>query len=232
MLDEKAKAIQEVAKTTHKALDFSEKIGDFLKTILGDTLNDVGAILTDWANYLRYKNLLCIQDKVNDIHKKRMLEGKTIPIMPRYAIPLLQNASIENEETIQDLWAALIANATDPEKRFQVKKIYIKILSEIEPLDTLVLKFFMKQEIKDINVVDGSQEGFNLEQLLNDLDVRKEELKASLNNLHQLGCIIAQAPFILGSATLSARFDYTVSCPDASFSLTSLGYSFLKACES
>jgi len=232
MLDEKAKVIQEVAKTTHKALEVSEKIGNFLKIILGDTLCDTGAILNDWAKYYRYKNLLCIQDKVIAIHKKRVIEGKPIPVPPRYAIPLLENASTENEETIQNLWAALIANTTDPKKRFQIKKIYINILSKLEPLDALVLKFFMKQKRQDIKIVDGSQAGVSSEQLLNDLNVQKEEIKASLRNLHQLECIVAQAPFILGSATLSAKFDYTVNCPDAIFSLTSLGCSLLKACES
>ena len=133
-MEEEAKAVQEVAKTTRKGFEIAEKLGSLLKTIFGEGFSHIGDSFSDWAKYFRYKNLIKLQDRIKSLHVKRGIEGKTIPIPPRYALPLLDSASLEDDENIQDKWAGLIANATDPDKRFQFQKIFIRILSNLEPL--------------------------------------------------------------------------------------------------
>lgn len=228
MLDEEAKAIQEVAKTSAKMIEVSEKIGQFIKKVIGDGLVEICGIGYDWAKYIRHKSLLYIYDKVEEIHRKRKIEGKTIPISLRYAIPLLQNASMETDESIQDLWAGLIANATDPEKRFQVKRIYIRILAEIEPLDALVLKFISDQ---GWNIINGPHKTeVNLERLSKEINTLKEEIQISLQNLNQLGCIQAESDGI-SSSTKANLLDSMIDSPSVNFTLTSLARSLLRACE-
>ena len=48
---------------------------------------------------------------------------------------MINEATLEDREEIQKLWAGLIANATDPNKRFNIQKIHIDILSKLEPLE-------------------------------------------------------------------------------------------------
>jgi hypothetical protein len=93
-MDEEAKAAQEVAKVAQKTVDAGVRFGGFLDKYLGPSLSHLATAFGDRAQIYRYKNLLKLIDSVEDIHKSRRLEGKVIPILPKYAIPILQEASL------------------------------------------------------------------------------------------------------------------------------------------
>ena len=96
-MEEETKTVHEIAKTVRKGLDFTEKFGSFLTRIFGEGFIHLGDSFSDWTKYFRYNNLLKLQDKVLSLHKKRSIEGKTIPIPPRYALPLLELASLMSD---------------------------------------------------------------------------------------------------------------------------------------
>ncbi len=219
-MEEESKAVQEVAKTTGKAIEAAERVGKFLSTIFGGALGEVGDIAHDWARYYRYKNLLKIQDKVEAIIWKRKIEGKTIPIPPRYAVPLIQNASQEDDETLQEMWAGLIANSMDPGKRLNVKKVYINILSSLEPLDLQILN----------HLAPYRQSGEYLRSLADDLSASMAEIVVSLQNLAQLGCIVDECPLTIGRMN-STTFGIRLSDPETVFRPSSLGFSLMEACK-
>lgn len=79
---ETAKAAQEVAKTAGRAIDAAEKLGGFLRKVVGGALIELGGTLQDWSTlqdwtrYIRYKNLLSIQDRVEMIHAARQVQGE------------------------------------------------------------------------------------------------------------------------------------------------------------
>lgn len=232
MTEEESKAIQELAKATGKAIDASEKLGAFFKQIFGDAFTEIGASVHDWAMYFRYKNMIRISDKVEMIYKKRKIEGKTIPIPPRYAVPLLQSASIEDDESVQELWACLIANSTDPSKRIQANRLFINILSSLEPLDVSVLKFLSGSQNRIRSAATGERNLFRMSQVLN---IDREELVISIQNLSRLGCIIdehlemhldlKQDPRLV-QLRGTDPYDST-----ANFVLSPLAISLIKACE-
>ena len=95
MPDEEAKAVQEVAKTTSKSLDIVKAGGEFVGAILGESFRQFGGAVTDWARYFRYKNLLLIAYRVNQIMTARRLAGNSVPIPPQYALPILEGALLE-----------------------------------------------------------------------------------------------------------------------------------------
>lgn len=227
MLDEEAKAAQEIAKATGKAIDASRELGGFISKILGGGLQELGESFRAWCGYYRYTQLLKIRDKVESIHKRRQVEAKLIPIPPKYAIPIIENASLEDDEAIQDLWTGLIVNATDPSKRLKINKIYIDIISSLEPLDAMILKFLSKQ---GWNVIAGSHSpGFNAERISQELSVPICEIEISLQNLGRLGCIEGKYALYIDTETLSTGLnvrDKNIVCR-----LSVLGASLLNACE-
>ena len=227
-MEEEAKAVQEVAKTAGKAIDASVRVGSFLSKIFGDAFTEIGEEFHDWAKYFRYKNLLRIQDKVEAIHKKRRIEGNTVPILPRYAIPLIQHASQEDDESLQGMWAGLIANFTYPNKRFDPKKIYIEILSSLEPLDAKVLKFFPTQEWKLFPKVPGG--GVTISKLVQNIGVSEKDLQLSLQNLARLGCIIDEGVETWDSVG-SPSFGKRVTEPGTTFRPSPLGFDLINVCE-
>ena len=166
-------------------------------------------------------------DEIAAIHKARGVEGKTIPISLKYAIPMIENLSLEDDESVQDLWAGLIANATDPDKRFQIKKVYIDILSSLEPLDAMILKFLSKQ---GWNIIPGPHSpGFNSERISAELDIQICDVEISLQNLFRLDCITGEYAAFIDTSKVSTGLnvrDKNVVCR-----LSVLGTSLLNACE-
>ena len=146
MSDEQAKAVQEVAKTSGKLIDAAEKVGGFVSKVIGGASTQVGGILEDWAKYYRYKNLLAIADKVEALHAGRGLEGKTIPIPPRAAIPMLESASLEDDEVLQEVWALLIANSTDPNFKEAIHPGYTEVIKQLSSDEAMILQSFRKIE--------------------------------------------------------------------------------------
>lgn len=57
MLDEEAKAVQEVAKATGKGTDMVASAGAALKQLLGDSLEQFGGIVSDWARYHQMRSI-------------------------------------------------------------------------------------------------------------------------------------------------------------------------------
>lgn len=228
MDEESAKAAQEVAKATGKAIDLSEKVGSFLKKVVGDAVVELGGAVHDWARFFRYKNLLGLQDKVEEIHRQRRLQGKSIPIPPRFAIPLLQAASQEDDNSIQDMWAGLIANATDPGKRLEPKKIFINTLSLLEPLDAQILRHLSAQGwVMYRNVPDG---GISVAKIVQALGSSENDVRLSLQNLHRLGCIIDEFEATWGQIDTTS-FGQRITDRKTTFRPSPLGFTLLKACD-
>jgi len=146
MADEQEKAIQEVAKTVGKFAEVAEKVGGFVSKIIGTASNQAGGILEDWTRYFRYKNLLAIADKVEAIHIRRKIEGKTISIPPKVAIPMLESAALEDDETLQEVWARLIANSTDPNFIEALHPGYVEIIKQMSPDEAIILNAFLSMK--------------------------------------------------------------------------------------
>ena len=227
-MDETVKATGEIAKMTGKAVDLLKEVNAFLFKILGPPAEEIGFMLQDHAKYFRYKNLIRLRDKVEAIHYQRKIEGKTIAIPPRYALPLIESASTENNESLQDMWAGLIANSMDPEKQLNPKRIYIQILSSLEPLDAKVLQFFTFQGWKLFREVPGG--GVTVTKLVQEIGLNDEEISLSLQNLARLGCMIDEhVPEFdtYGSSSFGKR----VTEPGVTFRPSPLGFDLIKACQ-
>lgn len=228
MDDESAKAAQEIAKATGKAFELAQKVGGFLNKVVGNAAVELGGALHDWARVFRYKNLLRLQDKVEDIHAARKLQGRSIPIPPRLAIPLLQAASEEDQESLQDMWAGLIANATDPDRRLELRKIFAEILSSLEPLDAEILRYLAGQGwLMHRNVPGG---GITLGKLSSALHASEKSIQISLQNLHRLGCVIDEYAATWDQIDTTS-FGQRVTDPKTTFRPSPLGFSLLEACD-
>jgi len=215
-MDETAK---EIAKTTNKVLEVAEKVGGFFATVLGDACKEMGASIHDWAKLYRYRNLLRISDKVQEIHKKRKIEGRSIPVQPQIGIPMLEAASIVEDDYLQQKWAALISNATDPKNKTAIRKSYIDILSSMDPSDAMVLDWMdtQRQNIpsREITIKIISEK----------LNLSLSDAKITIINLSRLGLINIQVPTLVG------RTDINASSEKTCYTLNQLGETLLNLCK-
>lgn len=169
----------EVAKTVGKGIDAASKFGSFLSTVFGGSLNNIGEIAANQTAFWKYKNALKIQDKVEQEIIRRQIEGKTIHIEPRLGIPLLDAAVEEDDEHLQNLWSSLLANAMDPDTTQSVKKSYVQILKQLDPIDAKIIHglfhFSFKEDQRSYMAIGWKK---------NEIDIG-----LSLRNLERLGLI-------------------------------------------
>lgn len=60
-------------------------------------------------------------------------------IAPRLFLPAIEAASIEDDESLQERWAALLANAADPSHRKTISLSYVEALKQLTPEQAIFL---------------------------------------------------------------------------------------------
>lgn len=141
---ETAKATQEVAKATKKGLEISEKLGGFLSTVFGLPFEHASGILSDKLQFMRWERQNRLIDRVNEINEKRRISGKEIVVQPKLAIPCIENASYEESNDLQDLWARLLASAQNTETASEVRTAYVDVIKQLEVMDVQLLNLLYR----------------------------------------------------------------------------------------
>ncbi|MGC1645583.1 MAG: Abi-alpha family protein [Candidatus Sulfotelmatobacter sp.] len=106
-----------------------------LDKLLGPAATEVGLTLGDSVKVWRFKRQVRLLEEV-----KRLIEhsGKDIkPIATRLFFPVLEAASIEDDDDIQTRWAALLAN--EATRVGSVHPSFIDILRQLAPDDARLL---------------------------------------------------------------------------------------------
>lgn len=114
----------EIAKFDTVSVEATEKLCGFFAKVLGEPFQDAVGLLSDKLKLLRFENQIVIMEKVNRILEEKGIDS-TRPIPPKFAIPIMGYASLEDNEILQDMWCRLLANSLDPRHKFELKYIYI-----------------------------------------------------------------------------------------------------------
>lgn len=192
-VQESAKAVQEVAKTTGKALEIAEKAGPFINQVFGPLVENAVGIVSDRLRYYRLVQLYRLADKTKrQLAERGVSEARPVP--PKLAVPLLESATIEDDDTLHDLWACLLANFMDPNYRGSRKRSFVTILQDLEPLDAMVLNLLHQTAVQ--KQVDIEHTLFPRQGICNTLNISVEDCEISLLNLMRHGCV---APGVMQS---------------------------------
>jgi hypothetical protein len=168
----------EQAKLFREAVETLRSVGGFLKEVVGTVPEDlVGLLAGDWLRVRRAENLARMIEKMQErIKARKKAESREQPSLS-IALPILMAAADESRDELQDLWARLLAAATDPERAQSFRVQFIEVAKQMDPLDAAVL-----QSARDRGGVTGQ---IQLE-FAEKLKVRRDEIEVSLNNLARL----------------------------------------------
>jgi Abortive infection alpha len=134
-----ARAAEEIAKAAGKGIDAATGLGRFFDRIFGSALDELGGALADRARYWRASRLLRLEERYRAACAI-MGEDRVIrPVEPKFAFALLEAASLEDDDDLQDMFAHLLANATTDGTGVEDRKAYVSILQELKPLDARLL---------------------------------------------------------------------------------------------
>lgn len=137
---EAAKAVQEVAKTTGQVVGASRELGGFVARFINGPFEQASGIVEDKLKYLRWERQQRLMVRANQFMQEIGLAHPTRPVPLKVAVPLLQGASIEEDDYLQDMFAKLLVNAADADRGVDVSRTYVDIISSIGSLEARILQ--------------------------------------------------------------------------------------------
>jgi len=169
------KAIEETAKATGKALDVVQSMSPAIASAYG-------LLIGDRIAASRERNLDAITRKTRKILEDRKIKDSK-PIPEQIGVRLLEEAKGETRESIQDLYATLLANAMDERFSEDVRPEFILTIKQLQPSDMMVLKFALE-------LYQGPSKIFGSNHVAERLTmVRPTAIELSLEHLTKIGCL-------------------------------------------
>jgi abortive infection alpha-like protein len=193
---ESAKATQEVAKTTAKGIDAATAFGEFIARFISGPIEQGMGIFEDKLKYMRWERQVRLIKKATQLLSEVGLDEPTRSIPLKVAIPLLQAASIEDDDNLQDKWAALLVNAANAKSGIEIHRVYVEILGQISPLEAKILDEVyalpfestqhagvLTHSLPDIAIADSEESKSDRER------EPTNEVKLAMSNLERIGCL-------------------------------------------
>ena len=162
----------------------------FLAKVVGPAVEEMGEIGRDYIKGWRARNGSQTLAGANKLLTEAGREPQTVPL--KTLLPLLEAASLEDEEAMAARWASLLANAADPTQRVQVQPGFAEVLRQLTPLDARVL--VTAAGIVPTNHIGGLPGFVQVASLNKRLeDIAATALAVSIGNLTRLGLCLGAA---------------------------------------
>src|ERR1700722_8202066 len=110
-----------------------------VKRMLGPAADELAEMWRDQVRLYRYERQLKCVEKAEKMAKDAGFTPQAVP--PKILFPLLEGASLEENESLHDMWAALLANASSAQLRERVRPAYISILKQMSPDEAVMLNW-------------------------------------------------------------------------------------------
>lgn len=128
------------SKSIEKGLEIAK---DFLSKLIGPSVEEMGLLIADNIKFFRFKNQVRILTKAQDFIVKKDISVKQIPV--KVLVPLLENASLEEDEELQDKWSNMICNMADSESNL-INHVFPYILGQLSNEEYVALEKLKKEE--------------------------------------------------------------------------------------
>jgi hypothetical protein len=192
-ITEGAKAAQEIAKATGQGIAAVSGLGGWLDRIFGEAIGE--AVRLHWTTKVRERSIasaiyswerleLLLHKTEQRLRKRGVTRFRFVP--PKIVLPLLQSATMEEEDDLHSLWAALLATSLDADGA-EVHRKFVTILSDLTSADAVVLNLMWK----DWLVLDKKEERFQSATVTYGPGIEGTEVhdEASVITLNRLGLI-------------------------------------------
>lgn len=190
-MEDDAKTIEEIAKTTGKAIDATSKAGQFIAKYLDGPLEQAFGIFKDKLTYIRWERRVRLMDRASDFLRQRGLMRPTRSVPMSILVPVLQLGSMEEDNDLQDLWAQLLVTAGDANSGIVVEPAFIGILQNLSSRDAIILDKLYSFPVEYENLflyTSALPEKVLTEKPTSEMNPPKDVCQ-SLGNLNRLGLI-------------------------------------------
>lgn len=198
----------EEAKVAGKALDLVAKTGPFLERVFGPLVEDTVGVVADKVKFYRLSKYVALTDRTQQLLSSRP-HLRAAP--PKFALDLIEAATIEESDELSELWARLLANAMTADPPIAMRIAFVSILREMTPLDARLLQAGCQMLVEHgQKIIDRGLGSFDLRRvefrrLVGDGDLSladptktlypiPDEENLAWHNLSRLGCAAFNQP--------------------------------------
>lgn len=126
-----------VEKVVDATLDTAKA---FLSTVCKPAMEELGLMFSDKIRYWRYCNISKMLVKAKG--KMEYSNGELRLIAnPKVAMSIMDNSSMEEDETLQDMWAGLFASACTKDGKDDSNMIYVDMLKRLSCVEAKILQY-------------------------------------------------------------------------------------------
>jgi len=178
--------VSELGEVTAKSVALAK---DFLDALIMPSARELGLFAQDKIRNWRFNNQIKMLVKTRDYCISHNIQPKTIS--PKLLVPLLEQASLEDDQYLQDKWANLLGNLVDSEQNIE-NHVFPYLLGQIsrtefEHLEEFVNnydnKYFMYQKNERLEGLLGYIKSLEDNLILNQGKVLDETIKLSLEKI-------------------------------------------------
>jgi hypothetical protein len=168
-------------------------------------------------------------DEVNSILlAKQVTYTRAVP--PKIALPIMEEASLEEDPNLQKLWNHLLANAMTPTFNDEIRYGYIDMIKgitgvEAKPLNELYNALQSENQLTPLHSITNIT--FKKEDVIAVLNISLDEYAISANNLMRLQLI---APAILKAGAKLGAENIAIYKGIDIITMTPLSVKFVEAC--
>lgn len=158
----------------------------FLDKLIMPAIEETGLLLKDQVTMWKFQNQVKMLNKAKAHCEKHNISPKTISL--KLLCPLLDYSGIEEDETLQDKWAILLANMVDSEQNIE-NHVFPYILSQVSRNEFMVLEKVYDEKQARVAMLTAELEEFknSKPQLEAELNNKIAELKKGVEALNNKG---------------------------------------------
>lgn len=194
MFDEESKAIQEVAKASGKLLEVASALGNYFSRFSDGPFSQSARYIAEQIQFARYESQLSFLEKIQTrIAANPQIKAHRRNVPLKVLVPLIEAATLEENDDLQEKWAALLLNAADSTFSIEIQRSYLSMLAELSVMDAKILEAVYALPFADIQ-----HNGVSTAELPNratvfdpriEYSTPKEEVLISIGNLTRIGCL-------------------------------------------
>ena len=165
-----------------------------VRDIAGPASREFGLLVSDQIKYWRLNNLVRISEKYERLRlEKNLSDGSVRHLRLSVGLPILENASYEDDDELQRLWANLILSATSADDSSEDADIHHKTfanaLHSMSRLDCRVLEMVVEKGVSCADSEGISLNALAEEDIKRETEIPIEKLAMPLEKLMSLGLV-------------------------------------------
>ena len=190
----------------------------FLSSIIPGFIKEFSGALQDSVKGWRARNMVNILVKTKE---KVEVSGLTLQeLSGKFMVQALEKGSVENDKTLQDKWATLLANTSTGKNRASIK--YINMLSELDVNEVRLLDILYTELLQN---EEDNEYVFSTEKAAKAFGVKVPEIKLMVDNFYRMN--ICQSPAMTSISAGGGA--HPILKTNNLFTFTDLGKDFLAA---